>query len=95
MTVSGPPLHRSVDLSRLLEQGLGQRPDAIAISSMDDALSWRALDAQSRNLANNYVDLGLRRGDRIVSLLPNRLQVLVHYLACLRTGFVAVRRQAR
>ncbi len=90
MTVTGPTLDRSVDLARLLERGLGQKPDAVAIASMDEALSWRALDAQSQNLANNYLDLGLRRGDRIVSLLPNRLQVLVHYLACLRTGFVTV-----
>ncbi|MCG8547332.1 MAG: acyl--CoA ligase, partial [Alphaproteobacteria bacterium] len=90
MTLTGPTLDRSVDLSRLLEQGLRQKPDAIAVSSMNDGLSWRELDAQSQNLASNYLDLGLRRGDRIVSLLPNRLQVIVHYLACLRAGFVAV-----
>ena len=90
MTLTGPTLDRSIDLSRLLEQGLGQKPDAVAVSSMGDSLSWRELDAQSRNLAGNYGDLGLRRGDRIVSLLPNRLQVIVHYLACLRAGFVAV-----
>jgi len=90
MTLIGPPLNRSVDLSRLLERGLGQAPDAIAVSTMNDGLSWRALETQSQNLASNYVNLGLRRGDRIVSLLPNRLQVLVHYLACLRAGFVAV-----
>ena len=90
MTLTGPTLDRSVDLSRLLKQGLGQQPDAIAVSSMNDGLSWRELDAQSQNLASNYLGLGLRRGDRIVSLLPNRLQVIVHYLACLRTGVVAV-----
>ena len=90
MTLAGPPLSRSVDLSRLLEQGLGQEPDAIAISSMNDSLSWRELERQSQNLASNYSDIGLGRGDRIVSLLPNRLQVVVHYLACLRAGFVAV-----
>ncbi len=90
MTLTGPALDRSVDLSGLLEKGLGQKPDAIAVSSMNDSLTWSALDTQSRNLAGHYADLGLRRGDRIVSLLPNRLQVIVHYLACLRAGFVAV-----
>ncbi|MEM8586884.1 MAG: AMP-binding protein [Pseudomonadota bacterium] len=90
MTITGPTLDRTVDLSRLLEAGLAQKPDAIAVSSMNDSLSWRGLEAQSRNLAGSYWDLGLRRGDRIVSLLPNRLQVLVHYLACLRSGLVAV-----
>lgn len=90
MTLIGPTLDRSVDLSRLLEKGLEQKPDAVAVSSMDDSLSWSELDRQSRNLAGSYADLGLRRGDRIVSLLPNRLQVIVHYLACLRAGFVAV-----
>ncbi len=90
MTLTGPPLDRSVDLSRLLEHGLARTPDAIAVSTMNDGLSWRELDAQSRNLASNYFDLGLRRGDRVVSLLPNRIKVIVHYLACLRAGFVAV-----
>lgn len=90
MTITGPTLDRTVDLSRLLEPGLAQKPDAIAISAMNDSLSWRGLEAQSQNLASSYADLGLRRGDRIVSLLPNRLQVLVHYLACLRSGLVAV-----
>lgn len=90
MTLAGPTLDRSVDLSRLLEKGLRETPDAIAVSSMSEEVTWRELDAQSHNVASNYLSLGLRRGDRIVSLLPNRILLLVHYLACLRAGFVAV-----
>jgi long-chain acyl-CoA synthetase len=33
--------------------------------------------------------LGVRRGDRVASLMPNRNALLIHYLACLKAGFVA------
>jgi acyl-coenzyme A synthetase/AMP-(fatty) acid ligase len=33
--------------------------------------------------------LGLKPGDRVASLLPNRGELIVHYLACIRAGFVA------
>ena len=33
--------------------------------------------------------LGLKPGDRVASLLPNRGALIVHYLACIRAGLVA------
>mgnify|MGYP000170046864 CR=1 FL=1 len=41
-------------------------------------------------LASDYLRLGLRPGDRVASQMPNRAELLVHYLACMRAGLVAV-----
>jgi acyl-CoA synthetase (AMP-forming)/AMP-acid ligase II len=37
----------------------------------------------------NLVGLGLKPGDRVASLMPNRAELVVHYLACIKAGLVA------
>lgn len=44
----------------------------------------------STRLAANYLTLGLKPGDRIASLMPNRCELLIHYIACLKAGLVTV-----
>src|SRR5262249_18436012 len=73
-----------------LARGLANAPDAPALVARDGQLSWRALDAAAANLAGNLLGLGLRPGDRVASLMPNRIALLVHYLACIRAGLVGV-----
>src|SRR4029079_11670877 len=48
----------------------------------------RELEEATDRLARNYVTLGLVTGDRFASLMPNRILLLVHYLACFRAGLV-------
>src|ERR671924_1729040 len=76
-------------LNDLLRVGLDAAPDEVAIVSARRALSWRELDRASAALAGGYRGLGLEPGDRIASLMPNRVDLAVHYLACFRTGLIA------
>ncbi|HZO05916.1 MAG TPA: AMP-binding protein, partial [Solirubrobacterales bacterium] len=64
------------------------RPDEVAILSADRALSWRELEEASDRLAGGYRGLGLEPGDRIASLMPNRVDLVVHYLAAFKAGLV-------
>ena len=89
MTISGPPLNRPRQLRELLAAGLAREPDAAAITSAEGRISWRQLDASSTTLAANLIALGLNRGDRVASLMPNRIALVVHYLACLKAALVA------
>ncbi|MDJ0512000.1 MAG: class I adenylate-forming enzyme family protein [Methyloceanibacter sp.] len=50
--------------------------------------TWRELDLGSDRLASNLLALGLTPGDRVASLMPNRVILIVHYLACLKAGLV-------
>ena len=66
------------DFLRPAGSGFGADPDAVAIVSVDEQMSWRALDDASTRLAANYLGLGLAEGDRVASLVPNRLALVVH-----------------
>ena len=90
MPIAGPPLDGPFPLAEILKQGLDTKPDADALVSRRRRWTWRALDSVSTRLAGNYLDLGLAPGDRIASLMPNRTELMVHYLACMKCGLVAV-----
>jgi long-chain acyl-CoA synthetase len=89
MPLNGAPLERPVNLVDLLRRGLETGADDVALVSAEDRRSWRELDEESRRLAGNLLGLGLRSGDRVASLMPNRTALVVHYLACLKAGLVA------
>jgi long-chain acyl-CoA synthetase len=61
----------------------------VALVSAEGGHSWRELDLASDRLAANMLELGVRSGDRVASLMPNRNALVIHYLACLKAGFVA------
>ncbi|MCT0224590.1 acyl--CoA ligase [Synechococcus sp. CS-1328] len=88
--MQGPPLACHTPLEQLLHRGL-QHPDPKrpALISRRGVIGWQELDSRSARLASHYLHLGLQRGDRVASLLPNRLAVMLHLLACLRAGLVA------
>lgn len=89
MPLAGPPLTIEVELSRLLERGLAATPDAPALVSIDGQLTWRELDAASTRLARHYLALGLKPGDRVATLMPNRAELVIHNLACMKAGFAS------
>ena len=64
-------------------------PDELALVSADRRMTWRELEEASLRLAGGYLGLGLEPGDRIASLMPNRIELVVHYLACFKAGLVA------
>ncbi len=90
MPISGPPLEAPTPLHRILEVGLARQPDAEALVSRRNRWTWRQLDEISSRLARGYLGLGLQPGDRVASLMPNRTELILHYLACLKSGLVAM-----
>jgi long-chain acyl-CoA synthetase len=83
LEASAPPLND------LLRAGLDAGPDEVAIISSKRALTWRELEEASSALAGGYRGLGLEPGDRIASLMPNRVDLAVHYLACFKAEVIA------
>jgi long-chain acyl-CoA synthetase len=73
----------------LLRAGLDANPEGLALISADTRWTWRTLDDLSDRLAVGLLGLGLSRGDRVASLMPNRPALIVHYLACFKAGLVA------
>jgi long-chain acyl-CoA synthetase len=89
VVLSGPALERPVTLANVLAVGLTTKPDDVALVSLERTWTWRELEQASGQLARQYLALGLKAGDRVASLMPNRGALLVHYLACLKAGLVA------
>jgi acyl-coenzyme A synthetase/AMP-(fatty) acid ligase len=90
MLIEGQQLDApAAPLDDLLQVGLGSAPDEVAIVSSRRSLTWRELEAAGEALAGGYRGLGLEPGDRIASLMPNRVDLAVHYLACFRAGLIA------
>jgi len=87
--LAGPALERPVHFTNLLAIGLASKPDDAALISLERTWTWQQLEAASTQLAAQYLALGLKPGDRVASLMPNRGALLVHYLACLKAGLVA------
>jgi len=90
MPFAGPPLEKPLDLLGLLKSGLETKPDEEALVSRRRRWTWQDLEAASDRLAGNYSGLGLRPGDRVATLMPNRSELLIHYLACMKSALVAV-----
>ncbi len=79
-----PPL-----ISDLLQRGLSIDPDRWALISADGRWTWQELNERVERLAAGLLAFGLQPGDRVASLMPNCPALVVHYLACFKTGIVA------
>ena len=88
MPIYGPELNEPVSLLDFFAAGLESEPDSPALVSADKSYTWRELEEASGRLADNYLALGLKPGDRVASLMPNTTEILVHYAACLKAGLV-------
>ena len=88
MVVSGPPLNQLDRLDDLLEEGLARNPEAPALQDLHTSLSWQQLSERVERLTASYATMPLKAGDRVASLMPNRVELVIHYLACLRLGLV-------
>src|SRR5438477_12912705 len=53
-------------------------------------LTWREFDAYLNRCANALASLGVTRGERVATVLPNCLELLAIYWACARLGAVVV-----
>ncbi len=89
MLLDGEPLASPCGpLNDLLAVGLAN-PDRTAMVSAVRSLTWAELEQESNRLAGGYRGLGLGAGDRLASLMPNRIDLVVHYLACFKARLIA------
>src|SRR5256886_13928211 len=63
---------RSRTLGDLLDEAARARPDADAVIVRDQRLAYGALRARADELARALLAVGVRKGDRVAVLLPNR-----------------------
>ena len=79
-----------MNIAGLLTDGIARAGDRLALVQGSRALTYRALGDRVTRLAAGLARLGLRRGDRIVLLMPNRPELVESLWAAFHGGFVAV-----
>lgn len=77
-------------LTRLLDRAWRRFPNRPALRFMGRMLSYRSLSAQAARFANGLLSLGVKKGSRIMLLLPNVPHLVIAYYGTLRIGGIAV-----
>ena len=77
-------------LAAVFAELCGRYAERVAIIDHDASVTYAELDARATNLALNLLDLGLKPLDRVIVLLPNRVEFAYLYLALQKIGAVPV-----
>ncbi len=83
------------DWGYLITRCAHRYPDRIALSFKGWDLTYRELDAKSTRLANSLVKLGVKKGDKVASLLRNCNQSYETYFGIAKMGGVSVQLNPR
>jgi crotonobetaine/carnitine-CoA ligase len=73
-----------------LAERLGNDPDGLYLDFEGIEYSARRMDDESNRLAHALTGLGVRRGDRVASLLENVPEQVVTFFAAVKLGAIAV-----
>ena len=73
-----------------LEKQAIERPTKAAILFKDEKITFSDLDTFSNRLANHFLNVGVKKGDRVVLLFQNCPEFCVAYFAILKMGAIAV-----
>ena len=91
-----------MDIGTLVGRHARYRPEKLALvvgeerlagmagGQAGQRLSFRAWNARVNRLANALLGLGLTKGDKLATILPNCIELLDIYWACAKTGIVVV-----
>jgi len=79
-----------INISTLLARHALYRPDHLAVVFEENRLTYREFNQRVNRLANALLDMGITKGDKIATILPNCLELLEVYWAAAKIGAVAV-----
>jgi len=66
------------------------RPNHLAVIFGEHRLTYRQFNLEINRLANAFLALGVNKGEKIATLLPNCIELLEVYWACAKIGAVVV-----
>lgn len=80
----------ALNIGTLLPRHARYRPDHLALVVGQERLTYRDLNMRVNQLSNALLRAGLRKGEKVATLLPNCLELVLMYWAAAKTGLVIV-----
>jgi long-chain acyl-CoA synthetase len=80
----------SLNLATLVAENARRYPEAAALVTAETVWSYREFECEVRGVAAQLHACGVRPGDRVGLMVPNRPEFSIHYYAILHTGAVVV-----
>ena len=79
-----------MNIGALLPRHARYRSGHTALVVGDVRLDYQSLNHRVNQLANALVGLGLKKGDKVATILPNCIELMLAYWAVAKTGLVIV-----
>ncbi len=79
-----------MNIGALLPRHARYRPDHLALVVGEQRLTYRDFNAHVNRLANALLASGIRKGEKMATVLPNCLELMTAYWAAAKTGIVIV-----
>ncbi|MGD8611421.1 MAG: class I adenylate-forming enzyme family protein, partial [Desulfobacterales bacterium] len=79
-----------MNIGSLFSRHARYRPHHPAVVFEAQRLTWLEFNNQINRLANAFINLGIQKGDKIATILPNCLELLEVYWAVAKIGAVVV-----
>ncbi len=79
-----------MNIGALLPRHARYRPDHLALVVGEHRLTYRDFNARVNQLANALLASGIRKGEKMATVLPNCLELMTAYWAAAKTGIVIV-----
>ena len=82
--------YSKMSVYRFLEDSTAKHPNQVACVYLDKEMTYAELKLQVDKLATALADLGVKKGDKVATILPNCPQFIVSDYAIMRLGAVHV-----
>jgi len=79
-----------MNIGNLLSRHAQYQPNKLALIFEDRRLTYKEYNQNVNRLANALLEMGIQKGDKISTLLPNCMEILEVYWAAAKIGAVAV-----
>jgi acyl-CoA synthetase (AMP-forming)/AMP-acid ligase II len=79
-----------MNIGTLFSRHAKYRPNHLAVVFEEQRLTWMEFNQSINRLANALLDLGIHKGDKVATILPNCLEQLEVYWAVAKIGAVVV-----
>jgi len=77
-----------MNVGKILEESVSKFGDKVALFFEDERISFRELDRLVNNLSAGLIGEGVRKGDCVVTFLPDAMEIALSYYAILKVGAI-------